>query len=111
MVLRYSPLAALLLLSPALAAFSQQPAQPPATGRTLTADDYAHAERWMNYNVLPLVQHTVSGVRYLPDGRVFYRDPGANGSIITAPPYSTAGTSPCERNPASRWPPVTLAPE
>ncbi len=91
MVLRYSPLAALLLLSPALAAFSQQPAQPPATGRTLTADDYAHAERWMNYNVLPLVQHTVSGVRYLPDGRVFYRDPGANGSMyMLADPAKSA---------------------
>jgi dipeptidyl-peptidase-4 len=47
--------------------------------RVLTAEDYAHAERWMNYNVDGLVQHTVGGVQYLPDGRVFYRDPSTSG--------------------------------
>jgi dipeptidyl-peptidase-4 len=52
--------------------FAQQP-------RTLTTDDYAHSERWMNYNVLGLVHHTIGGVQFLPDGRVFYRDPGADG--------------------------------
>jgi dipeptidyl-peptidase 4 len=59
-------------LSVSSTVFAQQP-------RTLTADDYAHAERWMNYNVAGLVQHTIGGVQYLPDGRVFYRDPGADG--------------------------------
>src|ERR1700679_75761 len=45
-----------------------------------TAKDYANAERWMGYNVNSLVKHTVGGVTYLPDGRVFFRDPGAGGT-------------------------------
>ena len=48
--------------------------------RAYTAQDYSRAERWMGYNVNPLVDHTVSDVKYLPDGRVFYRDP-ASGSV------------------------------
>ena len=45
--------------------------------RAYTAQDYAQAERWMGYNVNPLVDHTVTDVKYLPDGRVFFRDPAA----------------------------------
>ncbi|HZQ41671.1 MAG TPA: DPP IV N-terminal domain-containing protein [Acidobacteriaceae bacterium] len=45
--------------------------------RTYTAQDYSQAERWMGYNVNPLVDHTVSDVKYLSDGRVFFRDPSA----------------------------------
>jgi dipeptidyl aminopeptidase/acylaminoacyl peptidase len=45
-----------------------------------TAKDYANAERWMSYNVSSLVKHTVGGVTYLADGRVFFRDPGAGGT-------------------------------
>jgi dipeptidyl-peptidase-4 len=45
-----------------------------------TAKDYANAERWMSYNVNSLVKHTVGGVSYLTDGRVFFRDPGTNGT-------------------------------
>jgi dipeptidyl aminopeptidase/acylaminoacyl peptidase len=45
--------------------------------RIYTAQDYAQAERWMSYNVNPLVDHTVSEVQYLPDGHVFFRDPAA----------------------------------
>ncbi len=37
-----------------------------------TARDYANAERWLNYNTLPLIRNTVTGISYLPDGRVFY---------------------------------------
>ncbi len=48
--------------------------------KTYTAQDYAQAEKYMGYNVSSLVKHTVGGVAYLPDGRVFYRDPGANGT-------------------------------
>src|ERR1700679_3277136 len=44
-----------------------------------TAKDYANAERWMGYNVNSLVKHTVGGVSYLADGRVFFRDPGTGG--------------------------------
>src|ERR1700761_410310 len=43
--------------------------------RIYTSQDYAQAERWMGYNTNPLVDHTVSDVKYLPDGRVFFRDP------------------------------------
>lgn len=43
--------------------------------KTYTTEDYRNAERWMSYNTQPLVKHTVSGIKYLPDGRVFYRDP------------------------------------
>lgn len=48
--------------------------------RVYTSQDYAHAERWLNYNTAPLVQHTVAGVEYLADGRVFYREPDAKGA-------------------------------
>jgi dipeptidyl-peptidase 4 len=62
---------AALLLSSAISLHAQ---------RTYTAQDYAQAERWMGYNVNPLVDHTVSDVKYLSDGRVFFRDPSA-GSV------------------------------
>ena len=72
------PYLAVAFLLPVIAASSQQPVVP-AAGRVLTYDDYAKAERWMNYNVNGLVKHTIGGVQYLPDGRVFFRDPGAEG--------------------------------
>jgi dipeptidyl-peptidase-4 len=52
-------------------------ALPLAAQQVYTAHDYAQAERWMGYNVIGLVHHTISHVDYLPDGRIFYRDPGA----------------------------------
>lgn len=67
MNLRFTPLILSLTALPALS----------LAQRTYTAHDYAQAERWMNYNVAPLVDHTVSEVQYLPDGRVFFRDPAA----------------------------------
>lgn len=68
MILRKAP----LLVALASIALSTAHAQ-----RVYTAQDYAQAERWMSYNVNPLVDHTLSEVQYLPDGRVFYRDPAA----------------------------------
>ena len=58
----------------------------------MTAEDYAHAERWMSYNMTGLVQHTVSGVQFLPDGRVFYRDPGKDGTVymLADPAHGTS---------------------
>jgi dipeptidyl-peptidase-4 len=44
-----------------------------------TDHDYAQAERWMGYNEVKLVHHTIGGIEYLPDGRVFYRDPAPEG--------------------------------
>jgi dipeptidyl aminopeptidase/acylaminoacyl peptidase len=60
---------AVALVSLSLAPLSAQ--------RVYSAHDYAQAERWMGYNVNPLIDHTVSDVKYLPDGRVFFRDPAA----------------------------------
>jgi dipeptidyl-peptidase 4 len=53
---------------------------PAAAQKVYTKQDYAQAERWMSYNVDGLVHHTIHGVDYLPDGRVFYRDPGVGGT-------------------------------
>jgi dipeptidyl aminopeptidase/acylaminoacyl peptidase len=50
-----------------------------AQGRTLTADDYAHAERFMSYNTIPLVDHSVQKVVWLDDGHFWYRDHDASG--------------------------------
>src|SRR5262249_22522073 len=54
-------------------------AQGPEPARALNAADSARAERFMNYNVTPLVLH--SGVRpmWLPDGRFWYRTVTENG--------------------------------
>jgi hypothetical protein len=56
------PLAALLAVSVANAQ------------RVYTTQDYKNAERWMGYNLAGLVTHTVSDVKYLPDGRLRYND-------------------------------------
>jgi dipeptidyl-peptidase-4 len=53
---------------------------PMVAQKVYTDKDYAQAERWMSYNVNDLVHHTIRGVEYLSDGRVFYRDPGAGGT-------------------------------
>ncbi len=47
--------------------------------RTLTAEDYKHAEKFMIYNVRPLVFHDVHG-KWLPDDRYLFRDTGPDGS-------------------------------
>src|ERR1700753_4022080 len=60
-----------------LAALSLIPVTALHAQRAYTAQDYAQAERWMGYNVNPLVDTTVSDVKYLPAGRVFFRDPAA----------------------------------
>ena len=50
-----------------------------AQGKQLTTEDYAHAEKFMNYNVNPLVYHTMDNPSWLPDGRFWYRDRGPDG--------------------------------
>jgi dipeptidyl aminopeptidase/acylaminoacyl peptidase len=66
-------LAGVLALAPVLAHQTDET-------RTLTAADYARAERFMNYNVTPLVYR--SGVRptFLPDDRFWYRITTEKGS-------------------------------
>jgi dipeptidyl aminopeptidase/acylaminoacyl peptidase len=55
------------------------PATASAQGRTLTADDYARAERFVGYNANPLLDHAVNGVTWLDDGHFWYRDHDAAG--------------------------------
>ena len=59
------------------AAAAQQP------GRVYTAADYAQAERFMPYNVDPLVFHTVDHPTWLADGRLLYRDTNEEGYTFT----------------------------
>ena len=49
------------------------------TGRVYMATDYAQAEKFMDYNVNPLVYHTVKDPVWLDDGRFWYRDSGPDG--------------------------------
>ncbi|KRF02089.1 peptidase S9 [Frateuria sp. Soil773] len=50
-----------------------------AQARTLSADDYAKAERFLAYNTMPLVDHAVQRVHWLDDGRFWYVDHDASG--------------------------------
>ncbi len=64
---------------------------PLAAQQVYTAHDYGQAERWMSYNVTPLVDHTMKGATYLPDGRVFYEDQaaGATAYMLADPAKGT----------------------
>ncbi len=62
-----------LLVCPFAAAFAQE------TGRTYTDADYAQAEKFMSYNVNPLVFHAVRDPQWMADARVWYRDTGPRG--------------------------------
>jgi dipeptidyl aminopeptidase/acylaminoacyl peptidase len=62
--------------------------------RTYTAQDYAQAERWMGYNVNSLVDHTVSDVKYLSDGRVFFRDPAGDSVVFRIADFRTGKVEP-----------------
>ena len=50
-----------------------------AQGRQFTNEDYARAEKFMSYNVNPLVYHGVARPTWMEDGRFWYRDNGADG--------------------------------
>src|SRR5260370_35311771 len=50
-----------------------------AQGRQLTTEDYAKAEKFMSYNVNPLVYHGVARPTWMEDGRFWYRDNGPAG--------------------------------
>ena len=47
--------------------------------RQYTAKDYANAEKFMGYNVNPLVYNGIVHAQWLPDGRFWYRDADTNG--------------------------------
>jgi dipeptidyl aminopeptidase/acylaminoacyl peptidase len=50
-----------------------------AQGKQLTTEDYARAEKFMGYNVNPLVYHGVARPTWMEDGRFWYRDNGPDG--------------------------------
>lgn len=50
-----------------------------AQGRSLTAADYAQAERFLSYNTVPLVDHAVQKVTWLDATHFWYRDHDAKG--------------------------------
>ena len=66
------------------AAFAQPDAAsaPAEPARVYTDADYAQAEKFMAYNVNPLVQHVVRSPAWMPDGRMWYRDAGTKGNTI-----------------------------
>src|SRR6202522_4617691 len=59
----------------AISVFAQAP--PP-----VTASDYARAEKFMGYNVTPLVDHGSVRPNWLPDNRFWYRDTTAQGTQV-----------------------------
>ena len=50
-----------------------------AQGKQLTDADYARGEKFMAYNVNPLVYHTVYHPSWLADGRFWYQDRAPDG--------------------------------
>ena len=70
----------------------QRPA-PAAT--SLTAADYAHAEKFMTWNTTPLVFQSGVSPTWLPDDRFWYRitTPAGNETILVNP--ATAEKQPC----------------
>jgi dipeptidyl aminopeptidase/acylaminoacyl peptidase len=80
---RYAPITLLIVLA-AISCVAQN---------ALTAADYARAEKFMGYNVNPLVFH--SGVRptWLPDERFWYRNVGPEGIefVLFDPAHGTRG--------------------
>ena len=64
-------------------------------GRVYTAVDYAQAERFMDYNVQPLVTHSVERPVWLGDGRFWTRDAGPDGVnyVVVDPAKGTKGAA------------------
>jgi dipeptidyl-peptidase-4 len=64
-----------------------------AQGKQLTTEDYARAEKFMAYNVNPLVYHGVSRPTWMADGRFWYRDSGPEGVsfVLVDPAKGTKG--------------------
>src|ERR1044071_7924052 len=63
----------LIFLANVCSAYAQQ-------GDSLTADDYAHAERFMSYNTQPFVDNDSVIPHWLPGDKFWYRVLTAKGS-------------------------------
>jgi dipeptidyl-peptidase-4 len=68
--------AAALLLSLAVTAVAQQP-------RQYTDSDYAHAEKFMSYNMNPLAYKGLVHARWMDDNRFWYRDVDGDTLAVT----------------------------
>ena len=66
---------ALLSLVAAVPAFAQQPFTP----KSVTADDYARAEKFLAPATTPLVVGGAVTANWLPDDRLWYRNATTNG--------------------------------
>jgi len=66
-----------------------------AQTRTLTADDYARAEKFLSYNANPLVLHGNVRPTWLPDDRFWYRVTTEKGNefILVDPARGTRGAA------------------
>ena len=84
---RRSAVAAVMMASCIAASAMAEPA------KQLTTEDYAQAEKFMNYNVNPLVYHGVDHPTWLADGRFWYRDRGPEGVtfVLVDPAKGTKG--------------------
>jgi dipeptidyl-peptidase-4 len=75
-------------------------AQDTAARRVFTADDYARAEKMLNYNTGPLVDHSYVRPTFLTDGRFWYRvfTPTGSEYVLVNPADGTkkTGTTPGE---------------
>ncbi len=60
---------------------------------TVSADDYARAERLVGYNATPLVDHAVTTVTWLDPTHFWYRDHDANGDRFLQMDVATGATS------------------
>jgi hypothetical protein len=87
MVLRHVQVQVLGLLISSLA-LTPLAAQQPAS---LTADDYARAERFLGQQTMPLVSGIAGPVSWLPDGRLWYRAtrPGGAEFVMADPARGT----------------------
>jgi dipeptidyl aminopeptidase/acylaminoacyl peptidase len=77
-------------------AAEQPPAAPGAASRALTAADYARAEKFMTYNVAPLMLHGGLRATWLPDDRFWYRTRTERGDETVLVDPVRATREPCD---------------
>ncbi|HXT15628.1 MAG TPA: DPP IV N-terminal domain-containing protein [Gemmatimonadaceae bacterium] len=67
--------------------------------RTVTSADYARAERWMSYNVNPLITGGVIRPNWLPDDRLWFRNTTSTGNELVLLEPATALRKRCDNVP------------
>ncbi|KAB7772561.1 S9 family peptidase [Xanthomonas maliensis] len=84
----------------AAAVLATLPALAGAQSTTVTAADYARAERLINYQAQPLVDHAATRIDWLDPTHVVYRDHDAKGDRVLQLDTSTGKTTPLFKQPA-----------